>query len=153
MKHVLDSLQADIHSKVDLTLLATSNKQPPPSVRPSLTAHLDQLHQSTQCFDRGLGHGPLHRHVHVHGGFDNGADAVCIQDTLEARENTGATFREGELPIAMLIVTNFFVARKQSILIEQKHLEVKLSIYLQKHITSTVQVLGQLATFVLLGQE
>lgn len=72
---------------------ATSNKQQAtPTTRPSVTAHLDQLHQSTQCFDRGLGHGPLHRHVHVHGGFDNGADAVCIQDTLEARENTGATF-------------------------------------------------------------
>lgn len=55
------------------------------SVCLSIPAHLDQLHQSTQCFDWGLGHGPLHRHVHVHGGSDNGADAVCIQDTLEQK--------------------------------------------------------------------
>lgn len=44
--------------------------------------HLEQFNESTQSLDGGLGHGPLHRHVHVHGGFDNGADAVRVQDAL-----------------------------------------------------------------------
>lgn len=47
-----------------------------------METHLQQFNQSTQSFDGGLGHGPLHGHVHVHGGLDDGADAVCIQDAL-----------------------------------------------------------------------
>lgn len=51
---------------------------------PSLTAtHLEQLHQPTEGLHRGLGQGPLHGHVHVHGGLYDGTDAVSIQDPLE----------------------------------------------------------------------
>lgn len=62
----------------------------------SKNTHLEQLNQSTQSFDRGLGHGPLHRHVHVHGGFDDGADAVCIQNTLRGRETWREDVREDD---------------------------------------------------------
>jgi len=43
--------------------------------------HLEQLHQAAEGLHRGLGQGPLHGHVH--GGLDDGADAVGIQDSLE----------------------------------------------------------------------
>lgn len=62
----------------------------------SMNTHLEQLNQSTQSFDRGLGHGPLHRHVHVHGGFDDGADAVCIQDALRGRDTWREDVREDD---------------------------------------------------------
>lgn len=92
VKCVLHSLEEERDTSHDSTWnwwKASSNSK-------SKNTHLEQLNQSTQSFDRGLGHGPLHRHVHVHGGFDDGADAVCIQDALRGRDTWREDVREDD---------------------------------------------------------
>lgn len=112
VKCVLHSLWGETHH--DLTLHCwkpwkhSTQLNPPPHPSPTPT-HLEQLNQSTQCFDRGLGHGPLHRHVHVHGGFDDDADAVCIQDALWG-ENMEGTVSEVIVQILNVnIHTTFYI--------------------------------------------
>lgn len=68
--------------------------------------NLEQFHQAAQSFDRGFGHGPLHWHVHVHGGSDYGAEAVCIQDTLQGAQNRKETISE---VILFIYIYNLYI--------------------------------------------
>lgn len=75
VKRVLHSLRAESHGVTSVLNEINKNNF-------KAHTHLEQFNQSTECFDGGLCHGALHRHVHVHGCLNDRADAVSVQDSL-----------------------------------------------------------------------
>ena len=130
-------------------------------------AHLEQLNQSTQSFDRGLGHGPLHRHVHVHGGFDDGADAVCVQDALRGRETRRedvevsfvwsvyhemSFFEDKQCNLGVVFWKSTGKSESAGFMYRSVG-DANVIPHLHKHIAPAVKVFSQLVTFLLLGQD